>query len=418
MLKEFVFNCISLIFLLLFNSPFYSYAQSTVNPIIGNTGYEERHQVSVSDTSSEFELIQAHLDYVEKLLRKKKVEHLSVTQKQNRAKALDLLNAYWKNGQFPINTAYPNVRKPCFVDENKTVCAVAYLVEQTAGSELVEQINKQYQYTYIHDMNCVELDKWVMNHGFTKNEIATIQPTYYTAKQRRKIERVKAMRVRKAKKHEKKIHEIISYKKERAGKTIQINYKIVWWCGYVKDVRITKGEKYLTEKEQKNLLRYISRWHIKNSTYSLHDAFVYIYFEDPGFYQEWIPYPFEAADTTLQEIIITGKILDRKSNNPIVHAKIEVTKSSPIVSTLSDTEGNFNISIPKDQVRHDEIELKVISPVSIYLGTYIEEIPYNNQKINIKMNDLDDLYEALSKVYPMNGPGVTIDETVYIFAKE
>jgi hypothetical protein len=435
MLKEFVFNCISLIFLFLFSSPFYSYSQSTVNPIIGNAGYEDRHQVSVSDTSSEFELIQAHLDYVEKLLREKKVKHLSATQQQNRAKALDLLHTYWKNGQFPINTAYPNERKPCFVDENKTVCAVAYLVEQTAGGELVQQINEQYQYTYIHDMNCVELDKWILNYGFSKNEIATIQPTYYTPKQRNKIKRVKAMRARKAKKHEKKIQEIISYKQERAGKIVQINYKIVSWNGHVKEVHITKGKECLTEKERKKLIRYINRWHIKNSSYSLHDAFVYINFEDPGVYQQGIPYPFEEADTMLKKVQIKGKILAVKSNNPLDSAKIEVKGSSPIVSTLSDSKGNFILSVPKDQISQGEFDLQIIPPPSPkdqtsqdesylmisfpskYFKKHIKNIPFNHQKINIKMHDWEYLKEILSKPVIVNGTGVPIDETVYIYSK-
>ena len=213
MLPKLIFNYRLAIFLYLFSSCFSSYSQTSVNAIIGNVGYENRHQVAVSDTSSEFELIQAHLAFTEKLFRQRNVEKLTETQKENRAKALVLLNEYWQNGQFPKNSAFPNERRPCFVDEDKTICAVGYLVEQTAGKELVQQINKWYQYDYILDMDLPALDKWIKEYGFSKTEIATIQPNYGPS---RNLSSIQINKIRK----------IVFYNERNAGKTVNIAYRI------------------------------------------------------------------------------------------------------------------------------------------------------------------------------------------------
>ena len=55
---------------------------------------------------------------------------------------------------------------------------MGYLVQETAGREVAEQINSQHQYDYIMDMHDPIVDAWAEENGFTLEECATIQPTY------------------------------------------------------------------------------------------------------------------------------------------------------------------------------------------------------------------------------------------------
>lgn len=152
---------------------------NTVNPVIGDASYFARFGVEPDATTDEFTRVQTHLSYAEELLRNKNVSGLSYDQLQNRYHMLDLLHQYWQNGKFPVNTKYENERRPCFIDESGTICAVGYLVEQTAGKELAERINHLFQYDKISNMILPELTRWIFESGLTAEEIATIQPTYH-----------------------------------------------------------------------------------------------------------------------------------------------------------------------------------------------------------------------------------------------
>ncbi|HJW28324.1 MAG TPA: T9SS type A sorting domain-containing protein, partial [Saprospiraceae bacterium] len=121
--------------------------------------------------------IQTHLSYVENLLRQKDVSNLPPAVREKRAHLLDLLHDYWQAGKFPRNFDYTD-RRPCFIDKNNTICAVGYLVEKTAGLEVAEDINKSHQYDDIFDMNDAVVNNWINESGFSKTEIAMIQPDY------------------------------------------------------------------------------------------------------------------------------------------------------------------------------------------------------------------------------------------------
>ncbi|MCD6012725.1 MAG: hypothetical protein K0Q79_2587 [Flavipsychrobacter sp.] len=95
-----------------------------------------------------------------------------------RTHILNLLHEYSAAAKFPANYDHPEERRPCFIDRNGNICAVGYLVEQTAGRPLAEKINKQHQYDKIADMKTPELLAWVENSGLTKEECAMIQPQY------------------------------------------------------------------------------------------------------------------------------------------------------------------------------------------------------------------------------------------------
>lgn len=149
-----------------------------VNPVLGDESYHTMYGTEVPSNLNEQKRIQIHLAYVEQLLIKKDVSHLSTKLQINRKKAIDLLRNYWRNSEFPSNYDYPGERKPCFRDKNNQICAVGYLVQQTGHEDLVKSIEATENYSTIHEMTNSELMTWVDQSGLTLEECAMIQPTY------------------------------------------------------------------------------------------------------------------------------------------------------------------------------------------------------------------------------------------------
>lgn len=149
-----------------------------VNPILGDESFRATFGETPSAETDEQLRLQTHLAYVEQRLRAKDVSNWPLERQQQRAKMLDLLKTYRLAGAFPRNYDYPGERKPCFIDRDGNICAVGYLVAQTAGWEVAEAINEKYQYENLLAMNDASLDAWVAQSGLTKRECAMIQPTY------------------------------------------------------------------------------------------------------------------------------------------------------------------------------------------------------------------------------------------------
>lgn len=152
--------------------------EQTVNAVIGDISFFETFGNQPTKQANETLRLQTHLKYVEKILRNKDVSSLTKEQRENRHKMLDLLNEYWTAGVFPINYDYPDQRIPCFIDKDGNICAVGYLIEQTAGRQITEEINSKFKYEYLLAMNDQTVDSWVQSSGLTKEECAMIQPTY------------------------------------------------------------------------------------------------------------------------------------------------------------------------------------------------------------------------------------------------
>lgn len=119
--------------------------------------------------------IQAHLAFTELRLRTKKSNTDNYPQ---RLSALNVLHNYWVEGVFPKNTYESNKRKPVFIDNNGTYCAVGYLMANTGYSELANDIDKKNKFALVEDINDSNVDTWLNDFGLTKNEAALIQPGY------------------------------------------------------------------------------------------------------------------------------------------------------------------------------------------------------------------------------------------------
>lgn len=152
--------------------------KQTVNAVIGDVSFVTTYNYQPTAQTSEQIRLTTHLKYVEQVLRNKDVSGLNKEQKENRQKLLGLLNEYWTAGVFPKNYDYPGQRIPCFIDKDGNICAVGFLIEQTAGRQVAEAINAKYQYEYLLAMNDPAIDSWAATSGFTKEELAMIQPSY------------------------------------------------------------------------------------------------------------------------------------------------------------------------------------------------------------------------------------------------
>lgn len=150
----------------------------TINAAIGDESYIQIYgELPKKDTPDHFR-IQTHLDYVEGVLRNRPTHHLTTEQETNRLKYLDHLNKYIALGEFPHNDGQPDNRRPTFVSENGHICAVGWLVKQTSGSEIIQEINREYKYDFIQDIDHPVFLDWVEQSGFTIEELAMIQPMY------------------------------------------------------------------------------------------------------------------------------------------------------------------------------------------------------------------------------------------------
>lgn len=151
---------------------------NTINPIIGDISFVEKFGVVPDDHVNDDLRIETHLSYVEQQLRQKDTNHLPPHLQSQREETLDLLHDYWTAGIFPKNYDYANERKPCFIDKDKRICAVGYLVEQTMDRSEAEHINSLFQYAAIEEMKSPILTDWASESGLSLEEIAMIQPTY------------------------------------------------------------------------------------------------------------------------------------------------------------------------------------------------------------------------------------------------
>ena len=149
-----------------------------VNAILGDISFFEKYSRLPTQSAREVLRIQTHLEYVESLLRNAPTAHLTKKQKKNRQKAIENIHFYWTAGVFPENREFLNDRKPCFIDAKGNLCAVGYLIQQTVGRGVAEQINVHFQYEYLMDMEWNIIDEWIASNGLTKLECAMIQPTY------------------------------------------------------------------------------------------------------------------------------------------------------------------------------------------------------------------------------------------------
>lgn len=189
---SFILSIPLILLVIFFTKNVENHGQSTenvahINSVLGDASYINKFGEAPGPEVPDQVRIRVHLEYVEALLRDKPVTHLTEEQIENRYHYLDLLQTYYRAGNFPYNDGHPDERRPTFISDDGNICAVGYLIEQSLGRDIAEQINKEFKYSYIRQINNPLLHQWAAESGFTMEELAMIQPMYgsYIAEERK-----------------------------------------------------------------------------------------------------------------------------------------------------------------------------------------------------------------------------------------
>lgn len=126
---------------------------------------------------SENERIKLHLKLVAQNLIEDTPVNLSYTQLEHRKNLIDELNRYADDQVFPINKHHLT-RRPYFVDDIGTHCAVGQLMAFSGNNDLVTSIVKNYNFDYLEDIETPGIREWAITNGFTMDELKWIQPSY------------------------------------------------------------------------------------------------------------------------------------------------------------------------------------------------------------------------------------------------
>ncbi len=124
-----------------------------------------------------YEMIQLHLRLVYDELSHREVSHLPEAQKKRRKESLEHLKYYADRALFPENFTH-RVRRPIFIDHRGVHCAVGYLISASGHSNLSQRISANMNTYYLKDMDEPALYDWIVQSGFTLDELAWIQPGY------------------------------------------------------------------------------------------------------------------------------------------------------------------------------------------------------------------------------------------------
>lgn len=96
---------------------------------------------------------------------------------ETRARHLDELHAYWTEGAFPINQEEQTVAN-IFRDDEGHLCAVANMIWRDGLTDLVDATAEHDNLVRLADVHEGPLHAWVLDSGFTQEEIAMIQVPY------------------------------------------------------------------------------------------------------------------------------------------------------------------------------------------------------------------------------------------------
>jgi antitoxin component YwqK of YwqJK toxin-antitoxin module len=125
----------------------------------------------------DWQLVQFHLFNVLNVLESADLTHLSQFEKENRFRLIAELRDYSITGKFPVNYISEK-RTPVFIDEDKTHCAVGYLLKQSGYADIAREIADQQNLAWVPEIQSNELFKLQKYSGLSIEEIKLIQGAY------------------------------------------------------------------------------------------------------------------------------------------------------------------------------------------------------------------------------------------------
>ncbi|CAN5668566.1 hypothetical protein BH11MYX1_BH11MYX1_51770 [soil metagenome] len=152
---------------------------TTINPVIGDESFIARFGRLPTRFDDPRTRVASHVGYAARLLRARAIAPVSARRREQRPRVLDALDAYVAAARFPDSETDRDLA-PTFVDPSSQVrCAVAALVEVTAGTELMAALDRSHHNAYIADLaEDPRFAAWARSSGLTLEELAIIQPSY------------------------------------------------------------------------------------------------------------------------------------------------------------------------------------------------------------------------------------------------
>lgn len=140
----------------------------------GTTDHEPRR----SARPSEVVRLRAHFDAVDGELRSRDITGLTAAQQSRRTLLTRWLRDYRNAGSFPVNDRV-TAPTPFFRDSNGTLCAMAYLIQRSGRSDIVDKVEATRNNAYIAELaDDPALIAWLDSSGLSVPEAARIQPAY------------------------------------------------------------------------------------------------------------------------------------------------------------------------------------------------------------------------------------------------
>ena len=127
--------------------------------------------------NSEEDRISTHLQLVIGYLKVQKNHGLDFNQMQKRMGLLNALQVYALKRVYPKNI-YHDHRIPYFIDHNNTACAVGYMIRHSGNDNIGQWVKSKMNNAYLAEIPVGSIDQWAMEFGFTRDELAWIQPGY------------------------------------------------------------------------------------------------------------------------------------------------------------------------------------------------------------------------------------------------
>jgi hypothetical protein len=131
-----------------------------------------------SARAAEVMRLERHFDSVDVELRSRDVSALNATQRANRAQLVGWLRDYRNAGRFPVNDKFTQPT-PFFRDKDGVLCAMAYLIDRSGRSDIVDKVAATRNNAYIRQLaDDPALISWLDSWGLSVAEAGRIQPSY------------------------------------------------------------------------------------------------------------------------------------------------------------------------------------------------------------------------------------------------
>ena len=131
-----------------------------------------------SARAAEVMRLERHFDSVDIELRSRDVSALNATQRANRAQLVSWLRDYRNADRFPVNDRFSQAT-PFFRDKDGVLCAMAYLIDRSGRSDIVDKVAATRNNAYIRQLaDDPALISWLNDWGLSVAEAGRIQPTY------------------------------------------------------------------------------------------------------------------------------------------------------------------------------------------------------------------------------------------------